>query len=146
MNTNQNPATENDLKEIDQIQALKSQFFYFDDDEDINGIISLFTEDAVVNVGTGELVGKKAIREFFEGSYAATSMTRHMVTNPLIKVNGNNAMGKWYMLAFVTYATEPEKLLMGQGTWEDTFKKVNGEWKINVTRYHMNFMIPYAKI
>jgi bile-acid 7alpha-dehydratase len=143
------------LVDVDAIKQLKAQFFYYDDAEAIDNIVSLFTDDAVfdlyLDTGYLKFEGKTAIRGFLSGSYSVTDMTRHMNTNPLIEfIDSNTATGKWYLLSTVTYKADypnlgdPQTAWWGQGTWDDEYVKVNGVWKIKRTTYHANFMVLYS--
>ena len=81
-----------------------------------------FTEDGVFeNVGKRRAVGRAQIALVVRtGNRPYT--TRHMAQNALIKVEGDTATMKAYLI--VTRGTET----IDTGGYEDKLKRVNGEW------------------
>ena len=94
------------LEDIESIRALKARYcMYCDDNYDVEGLASLFTEDAIWDGGIrGKAIGRDGIREFFQHAPERLPFAVHMVMNPLIEVNGDEATGVWYLFQACTYA------------------------------------------
>ncbi len=54
--------------------------------------------------------------------------TAHVVSNPLIDVEGDEATGRWYLM--LAYRTPDGEVGWKQTTYEDEYRKADGEWKI----------------
>jgi uncharacterized protein (TIGR02246 family) len=88
-----------------------------------------FTEDGVFEyVNRRRAVGRVQIAAVVRtGNRPYTS--RHMAQNALIKVDGDTATMKAYLI--VTRGTE----IIVTGGYEDTLKRVNGEWLFSERRF-----------
>ena len=61
-----------------------------------------------------------------EGPYPATG--RHNITNIVIKIDGDNAVGRAYWFHYGNNNLERKATLDSYGHYEDEMVKVNGEW------------------
>lgn len=120
-------------------------------------IIDCFTEDAEMDLRLitkertfGEIKrGKAAIaKEFKEGiSKAHTGREGLFVVQPIIKVDGNTATGKWlsYFMHIRSGGMDPVLHWM-QGVYDCKYVKVNGKWKFKLflwrarLRYKSSYM------
>ena len=114
------------LEDIESIRALKARYcMYCDDNYDVEGLASLFTEDAVWDGGIrGKAVGRDGIREFFQHAPERLPFAVHMVMNPLIEVNGDEATGVWYLFQACTYAQASRRYGARRATTKSTFAKM----------------------
>ena len=94
------------LEDIEEIKVLKRRYCaYCDDNYDVDGLISLFTEDAAWDGGIrGKNEGREEIRKFFQNAPQRLPFAIHMVLNPIIEVNGDTANGTWYLFQPCTFA------------------------------------------
>src|SRR5215217_6511461 len=85
-----------------EIYELKSKYSWYYDTPDFEGLMDLFTDDAVCDFGPyGTWEGKEAIRAGFEREISAPDNnfpTVHATTNPLIEIDGDTANGKYFLL------------------------------------------------
>ena len=123
------------------IEDLQARYLFAFDWSDAESYANTFAEDGVLNFGWGEYRGRQAIREFLapgdeDGSLSGRPSTpegerprvgRHIISNIVVKINGNRATGQAYWTHMTTGPT-------GYGTvdffghYEDEMVKVNGEW------------------
>ncbi|QLG60287.1 nuclear transport factor 2 family protein [Halorarum salinum] len=116
---------------IEDIKRLKFKYCFHLDSTNTSEFVDLFTEDAkfdVPNYGSGE--GKGAIREFItEIKSRDLELMAHMASNPLIEIDDNEATGKWYYIVIIE--DDEGNVSWGQGRWEDTYRRVDDDWKIS---------------
>ena len=62
-------------------------------------ILALFTEDCVWDGGVyGKREGKAALRAYYDQNNASEApLAYHLLTNPIIEVNGDQATGNWHL-------------------------------------------------
>jgi ketosteroid isomerase-like protein len=133
------------LEDIDSIKKLKARYCaYCDDNYNLDGLASLFTEDAVWDGGPfrGRHEGREAIREFFTDAPQRLPFAVHMVLNPVIEVDGDTAKGMWYLFQSCTYA-EGNKAVWGSARYDEEYVKVNGEWKFKNLKLTSFFWTPF---
>ena len=119
-----------------KIEDLQARYLFAFDWGDAENYANTFTEDGVLNFGWGEIKGRQAIREFLEPGEQGGPVTpegerprvgRHIISNIVVKIDGDKAKGWAYWTHMVTGPT-------GYGTvdffghYEDEMAKVNGEW------------------
>lgn len=130
------------------------EFGVQDDAERIDLIMQLYTEDAVWE-GVGEYYdnqfgraeGAAAIRRHFEGFWGqkqdpALILNCHYLTSEQIHVHadGVNADGQWVHMQ--PWLFSDGKALLRSSRLNNTFRKVDGAWKISRTRTENVFVAP----
>lgn len=136
------------LADVEAIKQLKHTYCGLcDDNYAADPLAALFTEDAVWDGGPiGSHEGREAIRTFFQGSSARVPFALHLVTNPVIEVDGDTATGKWYLWEPLVYA-----LPGGQEAWwmsaryDDTYRRTPDGWRFQRVKITMRMLAPYAK-
>ena len=120
------------------IEDLQARYLFAMDFHDPDRYVTLFTEDGVLDVGSGEIKGRKAIRETVAkmpnfsagpvppGSWPATG--RHNISNIVVKVDGNRATGRAYWFHYSNNNPERRGVFDGYGHYEDEMVKVDGKW------------------
>ena len=106
--------------------------------------MTLFTEDGVLDIGNGEIRGRKAIRDVIakmpnsrtneNGLRPASG--RHNISNIVLKVNGNKATGRAYWFHYSNNNPERRGVFSGYGHYEDEMVKVNGQWLFTKRRIY----------
>ncbi|MCC5907652.1 MAG: nuclear transport factor 2 family protein [Balneolaceae bacterium] len=137
-----------DIQKLLDKVAIKELWYnncYLIDQGEVDSVMETFTEDAVMNTGAfGNAEGRDAIREMLEELLAEElHFTRHMVHMPLIEIDGDKAIGKWY-LDCPSIAGNGEAVWT-QGTYKHTFRRKNGEWKIDKFTFEASYVTPYDK-
>ena len=87
------------LEDTEAIRNLKARYAALCDNHyDADGIVSLFTEDAVwESPALGRFEGRDAIRNFFRGASGIFSFAIHYSLNGHIEVDGDTARARWYL-------------------------------------------------
>ena|SRR5205823_1154625 len=132
------------LEDIEAIKKLKAGYCTCCDNHyDAAGIASLFAEDAVWDGGNfGKHKGREAIRAFFRGASQIFPFALHQVMNPIIEVQGERAVGSWYLLQPATLA-EGSRAAWLAARYEEEYVKVGGEWKFKRLKVHASFLTPF---
>lgn len=138
---------------IEEIKNLRLAYSAHFDSQDLDGLASIFAEDAVCEFSEeygGDWVGREAIR----ANYAAVAEqvgapynAIHAVTNPWIELTGEDtAKGRWYLIEYLTRQGAltsqggHENPLFYLGVYQDEYKKVDGKWLIS--RVRLEFLWP----
>jgi hypothetical protein len=123
------------LEDLEAIKQLKARYCTIcDENHDPDRITSVFSEDAVwEGRGIGHARGHAEIRELFKGFQRMISYSQHMVMNPIIHVDDDEAKGVWYFFgAFTMHDGDQAKWQAAR--YHEDYVKVNGEWKIRHLR------------
>ena len=112
---------------LDGAETLKAQYCFAVDQRRWDEFLELFLEDAVWEMpDIMRFEGKAAIKDFFAGLDEMMSFWMHMVVNPLITVDGDEAQGRWYVLESNTVKDGPA--IWGAGRYEERYRRSNGQW------------------
>ena len=119
------------LEDVEAIKKLKAHYCAGADERDEDKFVGCFTDDAVWDGGNfGRHEGKPAIRAFFRSIPEILSYAIHYVMNPRIEVDGDSAVGHWYLLEPCTMVEGGAQAVWGIAKYEERYVRVNGEWKI----------------
>ena len=134
------------LEDIEEIKKLKHRYCALcDADYDADALAELFTEDAVWDgQERGRNDGREAIRAFFQTAPKRLPFAIHMVLNPIIEVNGDNASGTWYLFQPCTYA-EGNQAVWGSARYDEEYVKINGKWLFKHLTLTSHFWTPFNK-
>ena len=120
------------LLDLEAIKQLRYSFSWYLETSDPDALADLFTKDAVIDVGPwGRMEGQDAIRKGYGRAYKGQDplTAMHAVTNPRIRLDGDRATGKWYLLDLVLGPGD-ESPLKVVGIYDEDYVKVDGEWKM----------------
>jgi len=141
------PVTIEELLEIEAIKRVRILYSHYFDMADIDSLMELFTDDAVCEFGPnygGDWVGKERIRagyEEFSGDAGQFTGAMHANTNEWIELTGaNTAKARWYLLDLSLSGPADQNPLMLMGIYDDMYRKVDGQWKIE--RTYIDFVWP----
>ena len=118
-----------------EIWQLKSKYSWYYDTPDLEKLMSLFTDDAVLDMGPyGRHEGIDQVRELFTENISSPDNgfpTLHATTNPLIEIDGDDATGQFYLLDTVL-TDSPERPTLGWGAlYSERYRRENGRWLIS---------------
>ena len=131
------------------IEDLQARYMFALDFGDADAYVATFTEDGVLDIIGMKWEGRENIREIFdsmsseppeegeesateevaeeaEGPYPATG--RHNITNIVLKIDGDKAVGRAYWFNYGNSNPERKAVLNSYGHYEDEMLKVDGQW------------------
>ena len=118
------------------IEDLQARYLFAMDFGDPDLYVTTFTEDGILDVGSGEIRGRKAIHDVIakmpnsrtseNGLRPASG--RHNISNIVIKVEGNKAVGRSSWFHVGNDNATRANTIGGFGHYEDELVKVNGQW------------------
>lgn len=134
------------------IVDLQARYVMAMDYFDADGYAAVFAEDGVLDWARGLVEGREAIHKFMaDRTYDFTrgappaqtpegknwpSTVRHLITNQVIKVEGDKATALTYWIQFNNNEHRDQVEWMLFGTWYDEFAKIDGEWLFTLHRIH----------
>ena len=135
----------NVLEDIEAIKVLKRRYcVYCDDNYDLDGLASLFTEDAVWDGGHfGKSEGRGQIRSFFQKAPQNLPFAVHMVLNPIIEVNGDIAKGTWYLFQACTFG-DGDRAVWGSARYDEDYVRVDG-LDVSAPKADIQFLDPLRR-
>ena len=131
------------LEDIEAIKKLQAKYLYMVDAGDWQGLVNLFTEEPVLDLGSfGIYKGKEELAKFYRELPQSLPLMVHMGHNPVIEVNGGKATGEWYYEVPATDAATNRALWI-VGKFEVQFVKVGEGWKYKTFTAKCIFNTPY---
>jgi len=132
-----------------RIVDLQARYMFALDFGDADAYASTFTIDGVLHHGRGEARGREAIRNYIlenkklaearrakDASGLRPAAGRHNISNIVIQVNGNNAVGRAYWFHMGNNNAKRAAELDSFGHYEDEMVKVNGQWLFSKRRIY----------
>jgi len=123
------------MEDESAIRKMLIEYGAFLDAKDYAAYAGLFAPDGEWVGGFGSFTGPAAIRQMLETNLGkaepgfVNKSNFHMLTNPLIEIDGDTAhVTSKYLFWTKTAANSPQPLLAGR--YVDEFVRVGGEWKI----------------
>jgi ketosteroid isomerase-like protein len=134
------------LEDIEALKQLKARYAgYCDENYDADRLAPLFTEDAIWDGGSmGRYEGREAIRAFFASADRAVPFAIHHVTNPIIKVDGDRATGRWYLWQPCTFHQGNQGLWMA-GRYDDIYRREADLWLFEHVTVELRMLSPYEE-
>jgi len=139
------------LNDLEQIRELRTAYSHYYDGQDIDGLCSLFAENAVClwdDKHGGSWKGIEEIRrhylEYFE-KYPGYFSVLHAVTNHQIRLEENKtATGRCFLLDYNFLKKERPSPLGTVGVYDDVYVKTEDGWKFS--RISLDFLWPERAI
>lgn len=128
------------------IEDLQARYLFALDYHDPDRYVLTFTDDGVLDVGSGEIRGRKAIHDVIakmpnpaaapnpQGLWPAVG--RHNISNITLKINGSKAVGRAYWFHYANDNPKRSAAFDGFGHYEDELVKVNGQWLFSKRRIY----------
>lgn len=130
------------LLDREEIRNLRTLYAHHLDSNTIDALDEVFSADAVVEVAVGKMTGIDAIRsglndafKLFDRDHQGSYPFLHAIANHWIKLTGpDTAQGRCYLIDFETASKPDPNLLLLLGLYADTYRRIDGEWRITHTR------------
>ena len=128
------------------IEDLQARYLFAMDFHDPDLYVTMFTEDGILDVGSGEIKGRQAIRDTVgrmpnpgagpipHGLWPAVG--RHNISNIVLKIDGDKATGRAQWFHYSNNNPERRGVFDGFGHYEDELVKVNGQWLFSKRRIY----------
>lgn len=125
-----------------EIYELKYRCCWAIDRNDAQTLTDVFTSDGILRgkrLSEAEphvrLNGHEELRSLVEpgGEADSTMLTQHRPYNPVLTIDGDTATGKWYV-SVISIPESKETIDLLVGTYEDSYRRVDGTWKIDAVR------------
>jgi hypothetical protein len=117
------------------IEDLQARYLFALDFHDPDLYVSTFTEDGVLDYGSGDVKGRQAIKDVIARMPKPAAVAgkrdgaaRHNISNIVTKVDGNKAKGVSYWFHYSNDNPDRKSVFDGFGHYEDELIKVNGNW------------------
>lgn len=122
-----------DLEEKDSIREIMARYCFYTDTGQSEEYADLFTDDCDWDGGPfGRCVGKAALLAMHKSSGDSATKLRHVNTNVIITVNGNEAQAISYVA--VLGVGEQSPTVFFAGSYLDRFVKQGGRWLFKTRR------------
>ena len=130
------------LLDREEIRNLRTLYAHHLDSNTIDALDEVFSADAVVEVAVGKMTGIDAIRsglndafKRFDRDHQGSYPFLHAIANHWIKLTGpDTAQGRCYLIDFETASKPDPNPLLLLGLYADTYRRIDGEWRITHTR------------
>ncbi len=130
------------LEDIEEIKKLKARYCEACDggwdgraSHNIEKIVAVFAQDGVWDGGVyGRREGREALRDYYQHN-PEVPFAFHLLTNPIIEVNGDYATGNWHLLISLTQADQ-SSVLIG-GVFDDEYTRTAEGWRIKRSRFSL---------
>lgn len=133
------------LAAVEDIRTLKAVYCRLcDQNYSPQALAELFTDDAVWDGGArGRFVGRAAIKAFFQKASDVFPFAAHLVTNPIISVDGDAATGLWRMLMPCIIEENGRQVsAMQVSEYAEQYRRIDGRWlfsELKVQRRRIEF-------
>jgi len=118
-----------------EIEDLQARYLFALDFRDPELYVTTFTEDGILDVGSGEIKGREAIKQTIARMpqpAAAQGMRpavgRHNISNIVVTIDGNKARSRAYWFHYSNDNPTRAGVFDGFGHYEDELVKVKGRW------------------
>jgi uncharacterized protein (TIGR02246 family) len=122
-------------------QLLAGDYPHALDARDFDAYAELFTEDGELTLQGNTAKGRAAIKAFVS-ALPAEPRVMHPITNLSYAIDGDSATGGAYWQGVGLVGGSPGVLIAGR--YEDTLRKVDGEWRIAKRSIVIEFAPPAA--
>jgi len=117
---------------LEDIRRLTFEYARAVDGQDLEGVVALFTEDALWDArgfGMPEMKGRDDIRAFYTSIFENVAHCAHLTLNHLVEVDGDTATGHVYIhaLAVARDGTRSESI----GYYDDTYVRTDSGWRFS---------------
>jgi ketosteroid isomerase-like protein len=123
-----------ELVDRQEIKSLKFAYCRYADAIDINGMLSVFTDDCLINFRadrSDQRQGKSALREFFEAAQSVVVASSHHLSNmDIVFLGPDTAAMQSYLYSWQRFAGYPD--VQDRHRWvryEDTLVRTADGWR-----------------
>jgi ketosteroid isomerase-like protein len=119
----------------DQIRRLADDYCWYADARDVDGMVSLFTKNGVMDaqaVGMNIIQGHEALREFYKLILPMHEYSQHLSGTHRIDIEGDSAKGtSYYLMQGAIMGAGP---ISAAGYFEDQYVRTADGWRFSSRR------------
>lgn len=128
------------------ISNLQRAYGYYVDKYRWDDVADLFARECTMEInGRGVFIGQDRVREYMHrfGKPHDGLLANHMQLQPVIHVSpdGRTAKARWR--AVIQVGELGQNARWGEGTYENTYVKEDGVWKIRSLHFYQNYYVDY---
>lgn len=118
------------LETREQLKELRAKYCYYVDEQHWAPFFDLFVPDSTLDFGgMGVYEGRDGLERFAaEFVEAQLEGSAHMLSNPILEIEGDEATGRWYIESPLTFVDGTGG--WRQGWYRDEYRRLDGTWKI----------------
>jgi hypothetical protein len=136
------------LESVEQIRRLKAAYCAAcDDDHNGDQVAALFVPEGTWQSSNSALcTGHDEIRAYMHGVRDSGRLkhSSHMVTNPVIDVNGDEAKGTWSFL--MMYTSNTGSFVRIIGFYDERYERRNGRWLFRSLKANIQDSAVYGEV
>ena len=135
-------------RDFQSVQNLQAAYGYYIDKGLWDKAAELFAPDGSIELaGRGVYKGRERVREYLHHlpAYGYGMIYNHMQLQPVIHVDSEQgtAHGRWR--SFMMVGALGKEARWGEATYENEYRRVDGEWKISLLHGYMNIYVEYEE-
>lgn len=133
-------------RDFQAIQNLQAAYGYYVDKGLWDKAADLFAPDGTLELaGRGVFKGRDRVREYLHHlpPYGYGTLYNHMQLQPVIHVDSlaGTAKGRWR--SFMMVGSLGREARWGEATYENEYRRIDGEWKISLLHGYMNIYVEF---
>ncbi|MEN7535625.1 nuclear transport factor 2 family protein [Aurantiacibacter flavus] len=135
-------------RDFQSVQNLQAAYGYYVDKGLWDKAAELFAEDGTLELaGRGVFVGRERVREYLHHlpPYGKGMLYNHMQLQPVIHVDSEAGTAKGRWRTFMMVGSLGNEARWGEATYENEYKRVDGEWKIALLHGYMNIYVEFDR-
>ncbi len=142
--TDHSQAMLNEVMDRDHIREVVHRYCRAVDRGTLEDVMALFDNECdLLLIPGNKRAGRQAVERWYSRYMShRLECLRHLIHNQIITLNGDRATSKSYFDA--VGALRGESLVVG-GFYEDTLRKVAGQWKFSEKIIRVDFMVPLSE-
>lgn len=135
-------------RDFQAVQNLQAAYGYYVDKGLWDQAAELFAEDGSLELaGRGVFLGRERVREYLHHlpPYGHGMLYNHMQLQPVIHVDSaaGTAKGRWR--TFMMVGSLGNEARWGEATYENEYRRVDGDWKIALLHGYMNIYVDFDR-
>lgn len=128
------------------ISNLQRAYGYYVDKYRWDDVADLFARECTMEInGRGVFIGQDRVRQYMHrfGKPSDGLLANHIQLQPVINIapDGTTAKGRWR--AVIQVGELGKNARWGEGTYENTYAKEDGVWKIKSLHFFQNYYVDY---
>lgn len=128
--------------DLEDLRQLKYRYLRTLDTKDWDGFADCFLPEATADYAGLAFPDRAALVDYMRTHLGPDIVTMHHCHHPEIEVDGDSALGRWYLHDQVLSAVHGFRL-EGAAFYEDTYRRTPQGWKVAHTGYRRTFEATY---